>query len=81
MLPTRCLRSMPGRTRLVWLLLGGDAQLPLDEGRHLSLLEKGPTSLFTLLQGLGEFSETDLFEPINLLRDVGFVAVKMILKG
>ena len=81
MLPTGYLRSMPGRTRLVWLLLGRDAQFPLDEGRHLSLLEKGLTSLFTLIESAGEFSKTDLFEPMNLLRDVSFVAVKMILEG
>ena len=81
MLPTRYLRSMPGRTTLVWLPSGRDAQFPLDEGRHLSLLEKGLTSLFTLIEGPGEFSKTDLFEPMNFLRDVGFVAVKIILEG
>ena len=81
MLPTRYPRSMPGRERLVWLLLGGDAQFPLDEGRHLSLLEEGPTSVFTLIEGPREFSEADLFEPMNFLGDVGFVAVKMILEG
>ena len=81
MLPTKYLRSLPGRTRLVWLLLWGDAQFPLDEGHHLSLLEEGLTSLFTLIEGPWEFFETSLFEPMDLLWDAGFVAVKMRLEA
>ena len=81
MFPTRYLRSLPERTRLVWLLSWGDAQFPLDEGHHLSLLEERPTSLLTLIKGPRDFSETDIFEPMNLLWDVGFVPVKVRLEA
>ena len=81
MLPTRYLRSLPGRTRLIRLLLWGDAQFPLDEGHHLILLEEDLASLFTLIEGPWEFFETSLFEPTNVLWDAGFVAVKMRLEA